>query len=162
MSNLNEKYLIRFISGTKANQIEEYDFDKSELSIGRGTNCDIQFDPETDLSVSREHGKIIKKAADLFVLEDNNSRNGTFVNGKKITGTVLLNPGDEVRLGSNGPAFVFDLSSREPSLMPTQLVSMSPATSTVDIGTQKFESKKTKSKFLFWLINLITSSISVH
>ena len=33
------------------------------------------------------------------MLEDLNSRNGTFVNGERVTGTTLLNDNDVVRFG---------------------------------------------------------------
>ncbi|TXH20243.1 MAG: FHA domain-containing protein [Chitinophagaceae bacterium] len=152
MNTSDEKYLIRYTSGKKTNEIEEFDFTKTELSIGRNTNSDIRFDPETDLAVSREHGKIIKKTDDLFVLEDNNSRNGTFINGKKINGTVLLNPGDEIKLGSNGPSFVFDLLSRsETGLMPTQLVSVSPVTTTIELNQSKAKTSPKSSSLKYWL-----------
>ena len=133
MSQTTQKYVIRFTNGIKNSQIEEFDFSKPELSIGRDTNNDIQFDPETELGVSREHGKIIKKADDCFILVDNNSRNGTFVNGKKVTGKVLIQPGDEIKLGVNGPTFIFDLDPkpyRPP--MPTQLMEVAPKTSTIE------------------------------
>ena len=45
MSTTIERYVIRHISGTKANQVEEFDFNKQELSIGRTSGSDIQYDP---------------------------------------------------------------------------------------------------------------------
>src|SRR5215218_10101700 len=41
-----------------------------------------------------------------------NSRNGTFVNRQRITGTVRINPGDVVQLGPGGPEFVFEIEPR--------------------------------------------------
>ncbi len=152
MSTTNEKYLIRFTNGKRASEVEEFDFSKPELSIGRDPASDIQFDPETELVVSREHGKIIKKADDLFIIEDNHSRNGTFVNGNKVSGTVLLHPGDEVKLGVNGPSFIFDLASRTSGPQPTQLVNISPATTTIDVEARTTTAKKSTSKFAYWLV----------
>ncbi|SOE20253.1 FHA domain-containing protein [Spirosomataceae bacterium TFI 002] len=112
-SNLKpEKYLIRHISGSKANQVEEFNFNTlNELSLGRSANSDVQFDPEEDSVVSREHGRIVKVSDDpyLFKIHDNNSRNGLFVNKQRVKAETAIAPGDEVQLGSNGPSFIFDI-----------------------------------------------------
>ena len=163
MSTTTEKYLIRFTSGKKNNQVEEFDFSKSELSIGREASSDIQFDPETELSVSREHGKIIKKADDLFVIVDNNSRNGTYVNGKKVNGTVLLNPGDEIQLGVNGPKFIFDLQSRAGQARPTQVLSVGKPTNIIDVQPLSTKTKQ-PVKLNYWLaasVLLIVAGIAL-
>ena len=119
MSTTIEKYVIRHISGTKANQVEEFNFNKSELSIGRISGSDIQYDPEQEVIVSREHGKIVKVSSDppKFSINDNNSRNGIFVNKMRVKGSANLNPGDEVQLGSNGPVFSFDIYPRPQDMM---------------------------------------------
>mgnify|MGYP000872389683 CR=1 FL=1 len=119
MSTTIEHYVIRHISGTKANQVEEFDFSKNELSIGRTAGSDIQFDPEQEVIVSREHGKIVKISSDppQFSISDNNSRNGIFVNKMRVKGSAPLKPGDEVQLGSNGPVFAFDIHPRPQNMM---------------------------------------------
>lgn len=119
MSTTIERYVIRHISGTKANQVEEFDFNKQELSIGRTAGSDIQYDPEQEVIVSREHGKIVKVTAEppQFSIIDNNSRNGIFVNKSRVKGSATLKPGDEVQLGSNGPVFAFDIYPRPQNMM---------------------------------------------
>ena len=119
MSTTIERYVIRHISGTKANQVEEFDFSKNELSIGRTAGSDIQFDPEQEVIVSREHGKIVKVSSEppQFSINDNNSRNGIFVNKMRVKGSAPLKPGDEVQLGSNGPVFSFDIHPRPQNMM---------------------------------------------
>jgi len=119
MSTTIERYVIRHISGTKANQVEEFDFNKQELSIGRTAGSDIQYDPEQEVIVSREHGKIVKVTSDppQFSITDNNSRNGIFVNKTRVKGSATLKPGDEVQLGSNGPVFAFDIYPRPQNMM---------------------------------------------
>lgn len=119
MSTTIERYVIRHISGTKANQVEEFDFNKQELSIGRTAGSDIQYDPEQEVIVSREHGKIVKVTSDppQFSITDNNSRNGIFVNKTRVKGSASLKPGDEVQLGSNGPVFAFDIYPRPQNMM---------------------------------------------
>jgi len=119
MSHTIERYVIKHISGSKINQVEEFDFSKNELTIGRAAGSDIQFDPEREVVVSREHGKIVKESDDppKFTISDNNSRNGIFVNKVRVKGTVELNPGDEIQLGSNGPTFSFDIFPRPQDMM---------------------------------------------
>lgn len=59
-----------------------------------GVPCSIGRNPDNDLClanvwVSRRHCTIYVRQGKL-VLVDHNSTNGTFLNGKRITGTVLL------------------------------------------------------------------------
>ncbi|MEP6747704.1 MAG: trypsin-like peptidase domain-containing protein [Bacteroidota bacterium] len=119
MSTNIERFVIRHTAGSKNNQVEEFDFQKNELTIGRVSGSDIQFDPEKEVVVSREHGKIVKESTDppRFSITDNNSRNGIFVNKTRIKGNASLNPGDVVQLGNNGPVFTFDIYPRPQDMM---------------------------------------------
>ncbi|MEO6489292.1 MAG: FHA domain-containing protein, partial [Ferruginibacter sp.] len=130
MSSNIEKYVIRHTSGSKNNQVEEFDFHKSALTIGRSSGSNIQFDPEQETIVSREHGTIDKVNSDppKFTITDNNSRNGIFVNKARVKGTVPLAVGDEVQLGSNGPVFTFDVYPRPEELMSATRVVEIPTT----------------------------------
>lgn len=51
-----------------------------------------------DPMISKKHCSIFEAANQLFV-EDLNSKNGTFVNDKRIDGTQALNNGDMLRIG---------------------------------------------------------------
>ena len=51
-----------------------------------------------DAKVSRRHAEI-RLQDSTFVLQDLNSRNGTFVNDQRISTAVPLQPGDEIRVG---------------------------------------------------------------
>lgn len=119
MSTNIERFVIRHTAGSKVNQVEEFDFHKNQLTIGRVAGSDIQFDPEQEVIVSREHGKIVKESTDppRFSITDNNSRNGIFVNKNRVKGTSPLNPGDVVQLGNNGPVFTFDIYPRPQDMM---------------------------------------------
>lgn len=114
-----ERFVIRHTAGSKVNQVEEFDFNKNQLTIGRVSGSDIQFDPEQEVIVSREHGKIVKESTDppRFSITDNNSRNGIFVNKTRVKGSSPLNPGDVVQLGNNGPVFSFDIYPRPQDMM---------------------------------------------
>jgi DNA-binding winged helix-turn-helix (wHTH) protein len=64
--------------------------------IGRAEDATIQIDSP---GVSRYHARILVSDAGA-TLEDVNSKNGTFLNGKRLTTPVVLADGGEIRLGS--------------------------------------------------------------
>lgn len=128
-------FVIRHLSGAKANQIEEFDFKKyNELTLGRATSSDIQFDLDLDTVVGREHAKIVKESSRKFTLMDNESQNGLYVNKIRVKGQADLRPGDEVQVGTSGPVFVFDVDPRPQELMAaTRVVDLSTARPTEEI-----------------------------
>ena len=66
-----------------------------EYLIGRTPECAIQI---VAPSVSRVHAKIAV-VNDVATLEDLGSTNGTFVDGRKVSGIVELRDGDEIKIG---------------------------------------------------------------
>ena len=70
----------------------------SKIIIGRSSGCDVVID---DMLVSREHAEI-QQIKSAYFIKDLDSRNGTFVNDKKVPhGKYLkLTPNDTIRLGS--------------------------------------------------------------
>ncbi|MEU7137780.1 DUF1707 and FHA domain-containing protein [Streptomyces sp. NPDC046261] len=66
------------------------------LSIGRSPLSDLRFD---DGTVSRRHAELRHTGQD-WRLSDLGSRNGTYVNGLRIAGTVSVRPGDHVAFGN--------------------------------------------------------------
>ena len=114
------RVLIKHSTGSKANRIEQFSIDSSEdISLGRDPAAMVTYDPGKDDLVSRRHALIrTKKNGELsFTIEDLQSRNGTFVNGERLTGERELLPGDVVELGSGGPKFTFDIEPRPPHLI---------------------------------------------
>ena len=65
--------------------------------VGRDSACDIVLE---DNSVSRNHLQLAVEDDGSCRVVDLNSTNGTYVNGTRIRGNVLLMIGDEVRLGN--------------------------------------------------------------
>lgn len=64
------------------------------LVVGRQEGCDLVLKDDT---VSRQHARIVRDAGGYFV-EDLNSRNGTYLNGKPVTQRARLHSGDRVQL----------------------------------------------------------------
>ncbi len=107
--------IIKHSSGSKANQVEEFPLHHySELILGRDSSSTVKYDPDIDDLVGRQHAKISRDPADEsgFLIEDTSSKNGTMVNGSKISGRQKLQPGDTVQLGPGGPQFTFDVEPR--------------------------------------------------
>lgn len=76
--------------------LKHIETDKSEITIGRGPNCDIQID---NLAVSNTHAKIIKQPGS-YRIEDLKSTNGTFLNDLSIQ-DANLSPNDIVTIGKH-------------------------------------------------------------
>jgi len=101
------KIILKF----KDKVLKEIPVEKERITIGRKADNDIAID---NLAVSGHHARIFKME-DWFLVEDLNSLNGTFVNGKMIQESPLKN-GDEILIGKHVLKFVsLDVSgSKEP------------------------------------------------
>ncbi len=73
---------------------QRWPLDKDRLTIGRGPDCDIIL---PDRVVSRRHACIERRDGEYFILDDD-SKNGTFVNGKSVTEPRRLIDGDEIQI----------------------------------------------------------------
>jgi hypothetical protein len=92
MSEIDKPVLI-IHEGERAGQ--RWTIREDEITIGRGGECDLVL-PERQ--VSREHIRVFRSGAN-FYLEDLDSKNGTWVNGKQVkNATVPLRDGDEIHL----------------------------------------------------------------
>lgn len=110
---------------------------QSQTSYLVGTDaatCDIVFQ---DLSVSRQHAKISIDAQDRISIEDLNSKNGTYIDGEKITGRKAVSSNVLVSMGTTTFMLIDRESERHtivsPVIMPTaekkeagQLVTTAP------------------------------------
>jgi len=127
------KIKIKHQTGSKSGQIEEFAPNAGDVKMGRGNRCLIQYDPDIDDMVSREHAAISvdSQDAETFWIEDFNSSNGLFVNGKQVRGKTKIYAGDVVQLGAKGPTFIFDLDPRpESHIKKTQVVDVPPVKAT--------------------------------
>lgn len=72
-----------------------FQLNQGDTRLGRGTANDINL---ADPAISREQALIRGQNAS-FTLYDRASTYGTFVNGQRVTGPVLLRHGDVIRMG---------------------------------------------------------------
>ncbi|OGR02079.1 MAG: hypothetical protein A2284_11840 [Deltaproteobacteria bacterium RIFOXYA12_FULL_61_11] len=72
----------------------QFDFDLDEITLGRNPDCDVILKAS---GISRHHATIVRRD-DTYYLKDNDSRNGTFLNGERITDEQILRDGDKIRI----------------------------------------------------------------
>lgn len=89
----NDSFRLIVRRGPRPNEV--YELTGEVLNLGRDITNDIVIN---DREVSRHHLRFTK-GADGFTMEDLGSTNGTFVNGKRVSGAVALKNGDMVGLG---------------------------------------------------------------
>ena len=66
------------------------------LSIGRAAGCEITLD---DTFISQLHARVTI-GQNGVVIEDLGSTNGTYLNRKRVTAPVVVQPGDVIQVGS--------------------------------------------------------------
>jgi serine protease Do len=150
MTESGARIVIRHLSGSKANQIDQFDLDGlKEITLGRDPASTVAYDMQRDDEVSRKHAVIRihnEKGQYYFRLADLNSSNGTKLNDEQIGGECELLPEDVVALGTGGPKFSFDMQPR-PSYLPARTRTMAAidpaATRLVTIGGNEVEAGAT-------------------
>jgi len=95
----------------------------SPFTVGRGAAADIRLD--WDAEVSRLHAEFARAGEDWTLVDDGLSRNGSYVNGERLSGRRRLQDGDSLRFGVT--AMLYRASrNREPatvtaSSLPTRM-----------------------------------------
>jgi RsiW-degrading membrane proteinase PrsW (M82 family) len=118
------KLSLKITSGTLAGR--SFDLNQSFLTIGRGENCHVRFDPLNERVASKQHAYIEEKP-DGYYLYDNNSTNGTYLNHQKIQ-SAKLSSGDTVQFGKNGVEAAIFIETAENFSQPTVLRQELPQT----------------------------------
>jgi pSer/pThr/pTyr-binding forkhead associated (FHA) protein len=83
--------------------IVELGGDRAHLTIGRDGATDVAL--EWYARVSRTHATLERLGSDWTIADDGLSRNGTWVNGERVTARRRLRDGDIVRVGATALAF---------------------------------------------------------
>lgn len=73
-----------------------FDINQEETSIGRSANNTISLEFQ---GISREHFKLLMNGRDV-VLHDLGSKNGTYLNNKRLYDPITLGKGDIIKIGS--------------------------------------------------------------
>jgi DNA-binding NtrC family response regulator len=83
---------------------------QNEVVLGRSSHCEV---PLEDGKVSRRHARVELKNGQVL-LSDLGSRNGTLLNGERISKESVLRPGDRFQVGDT--TVLFEPSAREATL----------------------------------------------
>jgi pSer/pThr/pTyr-binding forkhead associated (FHA) protein len=127
---------------------DEVELISDVTTIGRNSDSDIKID---NAGVSAHHAKIVKEG-DVFVIEDTESRNGTFVDGKRVS-RYLLSDGDEVVISKH----ILKLTHTEPQVTPPRTQSddnqhvVQDATVEVNVSNLGELMKQRQAKFAAYL-----------
>ncbi len=73
---------------------KRWPLNKTEFVIGRGEDCDIVL---PDRQVSRHHFRVVRDD-NGYNVEDLGSKNGTYINGAPVRGSMQLQDGDEIQV----------------------------------------------------------------
>jgi DNA-binding MarR family transcriptional regulator len=84
-------------------QIVDLDRHGDRLSVGRGLTNEVSLGWDTE--VSRLHAELECIGGEWTVSDDGLSRNGTYVNGQRISGRHRLRDGDLIRVGQTSIAY---------------------------------------------------------
>jgi pSer/pThr/pTyr-binding forkhead associated (FHA) protein len=90
-------------NGDDSQQLFVFEPDVAQASVGRRGSSDLVLD--WDDQVSRLHAQFDRVEEDWTVVDDGLSRNGTFVNGERLSGRRRLTDGDTVRFGATTMTF---------------------------------------------------------
>jgi hypothetical protein len=105
---------VLYLDGDGHQRIVE--LDGGPLCIGREPSSDIPLDWDTE--VSRAHAMLERVGSEWTLVDDGLSRNGSFVNGRRVRGRPRLDDGDVMRMGRTALAFV----AARPQLAATETV----------------------------------------
>ena len=89
----------------------EFSIDHPVFRIGRGSANDLVLE---DSQASRQHAEVFRQGEQYFI-RDLGSTNGTFVDGERVTGPRLLQPGDQIQVGETILGYQFSPAVAEPS-----------------------------------------------
>ncbi len=96
MSQANDEFpVIVWLDGSLSNP--SWVVDRPEMVLGRDDGCDIVIPVR---QISRQHVRILLEGG-ACVIEDMRSKNGTWVNGYRLTGMRQLEDGDEIRIAKD-------------------------------------------------------------
>src|SRR5262245_8071563 len=112
--------LVLTVNGGSLNG-RSFELDQGYLALGRHENCALRFHHEYDPGVSSYHA-LIESTNGHFTIKDQQSTNGTYVNGAAVQEKNLQN-GDIVRLGKEGPEIHVRVESVAPPPLPPPLPS---------------------------------------
>jgi pSer/pThr/pTyr-binding forkhead associated (FHA) protein len=107
--------------GPGAGQV--FDLNKAIFTIGRGSECDVVI---PDASISRQHAQITRQESGWYA-QDLGSRNGTAINGQRLSAPERLEDGDMLIVGNIPLRFLASSAPEESEAPPEPPTGPAPA-----------------------------------
>ncbi|HEY3280117.1 MAG TPA: FHA domain-containing protein [Gemmatimonadales bacterium] len=87
---------------------KRYEARGTRIRLGRGSECEVQPVEQGDTIVSRVHAELTVGPSGGLALRDAESKNGTFLNGERLTRAMPVRLGDKIMLGQGGPVLLVE------------------------------------------------------
>jgi pSer/pThr/pTyr-binding forkhead associated (FHA) protein len=91
--------------------------ESDRITVGRSVGNDIVLPDDTQ--VSRVHA-VLERLAGAWSVRDVSSRNGTFLNGTRVSGEAWIGHGDEIRVGRTRIVLRSDRTADDPGMTEAQ------------------------------------------
>jgi pSer/pThr/pTyr-binding forkhead associated (FHA) protein len=79
----------------------------TDVIIGRSIDCTLRMEGDMSMAVSRRHARIFYSGWKICI-EDAGSRNGTWLNRKRVQGPTVIERGDVIEFGAGGPSLTVE------------------------------------------------------
>jgi len=111
---------LKIVSGSRRGSTVS--FGREPVRVGRGTGAELRFADAQDAVVSTHHAQIVFERGTYFLV-DTGSKNGTLLNGRKVTSKQELKSGDRVCFGfPGGPEVEIEIDAPEITYGPSGTV----------------------------------------
>jgi FHA domain/Bacterial regulatory proteins, luxR family len=115
---------LEYRDGSGGQRIVRLDDSASPVTVGRAVGSAVHID--WDANVSRVHAQLVQVGEEWALADDGLSRNGSYVNGERVTGRRRLRDGDVLRVGDTAIIYRAPLQHAHDS---TAVAGSLPATS---------------------------------
>jgi pSer/pThr/pTyr-binding forkhead associated (FHA) protein/S1-C subfamily serine protease len=87
---------------------KRYEAAGTRIRMGRGRECEVKPVDSSDTVVSRVHAELTVGATGGLAIRDAGSKNGTYLNGERVTNQMPIRLGDKITLGQGGPVLLVE------------------------------------------------------
>jgi DNA-binding SARP family transcriptional activator/DNA-binding CsgD family transcriptional regulator len=112
-----DRPFLLFTDSEGAQRIVDLPPDAGRVTVGRGEACDVSL--HWDREASRVHA-LLERLHDEWTVDDGGSRNGSFVNGERLSRRRRLRDGDVVRIGRTLLVFRAPSGSESVQTLPAE------------------------------------------